>query len=856
MSSSNNQQDEFVKFLIAAQRGDNAAQSKLDEFQKKNPRGYLQFLAKILADDTKPDTARFTAGISWKNLFDIKDSSELREKRAKQWLSLPADFRQALKTCALRGLGSPSKDVYRAAAQVIGKVAQIELPAQQWPELVRGLLSQVKAADKPAHLKIASLNCIEYICEGIPSLEPSSLNDILNALTQGMKKEIGNFEINFAAASAFDKCLELLDEPMGREKDRNYIMKVVCDAVAIDRQSVNEQALRILGRMALLYYQHFPRYIAHIMKITKAILPNASPTVAQQALEFWCTICEVEYDLLCAIDAGSDDTCHNFIKSCSGDLIALTLPLLVQEEFSDSDDFDLPAAAVLLLSLISATVADAAIDPVWAWVKSHLRDGSPFNREAASAAFGAITEGPDTDALAGPINQILPMFVQMLEKDSSDNVRETVAWALARVCEFHPFVVCDSNDKLGKILFSLCKGLNDTPEVATFCCSAIHNIAIANQDSGKSSSCLDPYFKNVISSLLRATERKNLEGTDLINSAYAAISLLIQNSSDETLPAVKILCENFLTRLAKSFSINVVSKSDAELKTQLQGHICAVILCIIQKLDSDIKPFARTMMNHFLQIFKASGGSPYVHEDALMAVGSLANSLQQDFLPFVEEVTPFICKGLGAIQHYAVCIASVGAVSDIARAIGPHFSRLPYPKIMTALVNAIKNTSLHRSVKPHILAAFGDIANALSDKFQKFFPTVVNILFWASKSKRKDDDEDYNAYIDALREGILDGFTGILHGLKSCHQAESFKQFTPELAAFLVSSWEDPEHSPSIELSILGVIGDVASTMGRSSAQYIKTSQIHAIINKAKRSDDESLREMAQWAQQQIAEMN
>ena len=96
MSGGNTEQD-FLKYLLQAQRGDPSAQTKIEEFQKKNPRGYLQLLAKILADDTQPEEVRATAGLAWKNLFDIKESSKLREQRAKQWLSLPPDFRKGLK---------------------------------------------------------------------------------------------------------------------------------------------------------------------------------------------------------------------------------------------------------------------------------------------------------------------------------------------------------------------------------------------------------------------------------------------------------------------------------------------------------------------------------------------------------------------------------------------------------------------------------------------------------------------------------------------------------------------------------------------------------------------------------------
>ena len=385
---------------------------------------------------------------------------------------------------------------------------------------------------------------------------------------------------------------------------------------------------------------------------------------------------------------------------------------------------------------------------------------------------------------------------------------------------------------------------------------ALHNIAISNADSEKADSCLSGFFKNVISALLRATERDDVDGTDLVNSAFDAITVFIANSSQHSIELVKSLCENFIQRLRKTFSIPTHSASDVDLRTQQQGYLCAVLLVIVQKLDSLVKPYARSMIDLHVQIFKSSGGSAYVHEDALMAVGSVANALGEEFLPYVDEVIPFIVKGLGAVQQHAVCTASVGALSDIARAIGPDFSRLNCDQIMKLLITAVKNPALHRSVKPHILAAFGDIAFALCDKFVRYLPAVVKILLWASKTPKRDADEDFCAYVDALREGILDGFTGILQGLKESQgHGEAFRPYLSDLIAFLELVWEDQDITLSAELSLVAVIGELARTVGAPAATALRArSSILQILKNNQRSESEELAEMARWSTNQISE--
>jgi importin subunit beta-1 len=61
-------------------------------------------------------------------------------------------------------LASPSP-ARHTAAQVIAKVAHIELPRNLWPELVQQLLANMQTNDD--NLKQATLQALGYICEEI-----------------------------------------------------------------------------------------------------------------------------------------------------------------------------------------------------------------------------------------------------------------------------------------------------------------------------------------------------------------------------------------------------------------------------------------------------------------------------------------------------------------------------------------------------------------------------------------------------------------------------------------------------------------------------------------------------------------
>jgi len=74
-----------------------------------------------------------------------------------------------------------------------------------------------------------------------------------------------------------------------------------------------------------------------------------------------------------------------------------------------------------------------------------------------------------------------------------------------------------------------------------------------------------------------------------------------------------------------------------------------------------------------------------------------------------------------------LCKVAVGVVSDICRSL--ELGILPFAdEFVMYLLSALSSPELDRTVKPPIITCFGDIALAISGKFERYFSHVMPIL--------------------------------------------------------------------------------------------------------------------------------
>lgn len=853
-----------------------AAQSFLEQAAQNNLPDFLKSLSDILQHANNSPVARMAAGLQLKNALTAKDP-ETRMKYQERWLQFPLDIRNYIKQNVLSSLGTetirPS-----SAAQCVAYIAVAELPRGEWRDLILLLTQNVTNPSSTEMTKEATLEAIGYICQDIEAdVLVSQSNDILTAIVHGIRKDEPSDHVKLAATNALLNSLEFTRANFEKESERHFIMQVVCEATQSSDTKVRVAALQCLVKIMSLYYQYMEAYMGPaLFAITMEAMKSDIDEVALQGIEFWSNVCDEEVDLdIEATEAAEQGipptrTSRFYAKGALQYLVPILMQTLTkQEEHDDEDDWIPCKAAGVCLMLMAACCEDDIVPHVLPFVKDNIKHVDWRFRDAAVMAFGSILEGPEPNNLKPIVEQAMPMFIELMS-DESVVVRDTVAWTIGRVCELIPDAAVNKT-YLKPLLEALIKGLGAEPRVASNVCWAFSSLAEAafeaaelpDENQEPNTYCLSECFEVIVAKLLETTERPDGNQANLRNAAYEALMELVKNSPRDCYVWVQKTTMIILERLNHVLALegHIQSSSDRAQYNDLQSLLCATLQSVLRKMTSEDAPkISDAIMHALLQMFSSSNcKSGGVQEDALMAVSMLVEVLGEQFLKYMDAFTPYLALGLKNHAEYQVCSAAVGLTGDICRALS--MKVLPFcDDIMTMLMENLTNVNLHRSVKPQILSVFGDIALAIGPHFKKYLEIVIQTLLQASQTQAEKNDYDMIDYVNELREGCLEAYTGIIQGLKGDQNTPNsevnvVQPHVPYIVQFITHIAQDPDHSDGTLAASAGVIGDLCLAFGHSMLALVDNDTINDLLAKGRRSKVSKTKTLATWASKEIRKL-
>lgn len=861
------------------------AQSFLEQAAQSSFSQFLAQLCEVLAGSNHSKVARTAAGLQIKNYLTSKDNN-IKHQYQERWLSLEDQAKVAIRNMVLQALGTEESRP-SSAAQVIASIACAEIPRGEWQDLIRKLMTGVTSADSSVQLKEAALETIGYICSDMQDGEHlvQYSNDILTAIVTGMQKDEANLHVKLAATNAMFNALEFTKTNFEREQERNFIMQVICDATQFDESQVQVVALQCLVKIMSFYYKYMEAYMGPaLFAITMKAIKSSNDDVCLQGIEFWSNVCEEEMDLSIELTEAQETgrPPENISKFYAKGALPYLIPNLTeilarQEEIDDEDDWNPSKAAGVCLMMHAQLCEDDVIPQVVPFITQHISNPDWRFRDAAVMAFGSILDGPNAVTLTPMVEQGLPMLITLL-KDNCVVVRDTTAWAVGRICELIPEAVLKEDGCLMLLLQAMVESLASEPRVAANICWAFSSLAESayeaadDTDDEPATYCMSgqdgKLFEKVIEELLNTTDRQDGHQNNLRSSAYGAIMEMIKNSPRDCYDTVLKTTSVIMQRINGLLQMEsqICSPGDRSQYNDLQSLLCATLQSVLRKMKEEhFSGMADHVMAALLQMLKSCNGSAGgVEEDALLAVGTLIEVVGDKFMKYLDVFREYLLRGLQNKAEYSVCIAAVGVVGDISRALGRDMLLL-CDEIMTVLLSNLSDASVHRSVKPHILEVFGDIALAIGGEFKKYLTVVLQTLQQASSAQVDKTDFDMVDYLNELRESCLGAYTGIVQGLKGDGDeinadVKLIHPYIEFIMKFIEDIAKDEDHSEGTVSAASGLIGDLCIACGPSAGhtlyQLIESKPaISELLTEGRRSKTSKTKSLAIWGTKELRKL-
>ncbi|KAK3489205.1 ARM repeat-containing protein [Neurospora hispaniola] len=840
-----------------------AAEQQLSQAAVTNFSQYLVTLVQELANESAQSHIRAAAGIALKNAFSAREFARQAELQAKWLQQTDQDTKTRVKQLTLETLASSSTQASQASAQVIAAIATIELPRNEWPDLMHALVKNVSEGSE--HQKQASLTTIGFICESQDVDLRNSLvqhsNAILTAVVQGARKEEPNREVRLAAITALGDSLEFVGNNFKHEGERNYIMQVICEATQAEDSRIQQGAYGCLNRIMALYYENMRFYMEKaLFGLTILGMKSDDEDVAKLAVEFWSTVCEeeiaIEDDNAQVESSEQMRPFYNFARVATLEVVPVLLQLLTkQDEDAADDEYNISRAAYQCLQLYSQAVGAAIIQPVIQFVEANLRADDWHLRDAAVSAFGAMMDGPEEKLLEPIVKSGMQPLIGMME-DPSLHVRDSTAYALGRITETCSEVI-DPAVHLDPLITSLFNGLMSSPRMAASCCWALMNLAERfGGEYGAAQNPITPHFNQCVTNLLAVTAKLDGDAT-VRTAAYEVLNVFVQNAANDSLPAVASLSDVILQRLEETLPLQsqVVSVEDKITLEDMQTSLCTVLQAIIQRLDKEITPQGDRIMQVLLQLLNTINGKSAVPEGVFAAISGLANAMEEDFAKYMDAFAPFLYNALANQEEPSLCSMAIGLVSDITRSMGERSQ--PYcDQFMNYLLNNLRSTALANQFKPAILQCFGDIAGAIGGHFEAYLSVVAVVLQQAATvTASAEGSYEMFDYVISLREGIMDAWGGIIGAMKGSDKTNVLEPYVQSIFELLNTIAQDPNRSEALMRAAMGVIGDLADAYPNGQlAEVFRQDWITAMIKETRSNREFQQRtiETARWAREQV----
>lgn len=840
------------------------AEQIVNDARENDLANFLVGLVKELRDESRPAASRQMAGVVLKNsiAFDAREEARKLELEAR-WRNLDAATRTYVKGELMQSLESTELKVRMTVSLCIANLARIELPVNEWPNLIPDLCSAVNSGN--AAWMETALTALGYICEecdgndALTETLASQSLPILEAIFQGLYHE--SPAVKYFAVNALCNAIDFIGKHMDDANQRQSLISGICDAAGAAEVDTRNKALETLAVLAQLYYEYLGDHIEQLWNVTTRAITSDEEQCGLQGIRFWIAMCETEVEL------DEEQTNQKYAQRIVSQLFEIIGQCLVkQTEGQTEDDWNISTAASKLLVALAEAAGDAIVDVAMPFVHANIASNNWREREAGVLAFGCILHGPEPGAMRQVVAEALPTICGYVS-DPHELVRDSALWTLGVIAvEFSSLVLAPQF--LDNVLAVIAPTLQMDSAMACRGAAVIHNLCLHFDDEDddedtKQTNELSPYYGGMVTALIGVLDRPDVDD-HMRHDTQEALNRLFGAAAPDVFQVLIDLVPSLLERLRYTTDQAKQQGLTPELELS-QGLLVGAINHICRKVRRAVTPHLDAIVNGLITMFSCSrDGSVLV--EAIMCIGALALATRENFAPYLERMHTYLQAALVAYDDYDLCSSAVASVGDLASALESGVAPMMDDTIAN-MCRFLESPEGDRDLKAPMVHCLGDIAlNAGAQVFGPYLDQVMALITRMDGEARQlqagfhqQEDEDF---VGELWEAMLFLGTGIVQGFSE--QLDAILGHLDYFLDLLLHAAQALKDDEDVLKAAVSLAGDMANALRHGPPQFhgpakgkLCTPAVQQLLSHAMQWEDEqALIEAAQWSMRELQHLS
>ena len=519
-----------------------------------------------------------------------------------------------------------------------------------------------------------------------------------------------------------------------------------------------------------------------------------------------------------------------------------------QEEDQEPDAWNLSICAGVCFGLMANCAKDQVIKPkLLQFFREHFsgKQTSWRRQEACFIAFGALQEGVSSEALKGMIQKVTPILLQALKNEAiKPLVRDSAAWALSRICQFHFEVI--PNQLLRAALKVAAEFLctKAPPRVAVHGCTFFFYFASGCQavygDTKENPLGKQEIFTRIIHVLLETTKRPDWNQSGLRMAAFESMNIVIEKAPN----SVAFLLPNKLWPLfVQTLNTTFTSGGDNVAKETLQTLLCASLnqtMRAIEKVLQTKSPetvnavitedMADRTMNCLLKVLTTP--ESVAHEEAFMAIVAIADIIGHRFIRYMNKLISPLTRSLANVAAANLSMQAAQTVSALCPALGVKAmntiipvggKRMSYAQVFAEQLirnlNALSSSvAIPTPLRNSTIAALGDLTSVMEANFVRYLPQAFKFVYDAGKITLEildTDDEDVEDATADLEEEMLTFYSAVMQNVQN--GKDQLTNYMPQIGTYFMLLSKRGDLCPNTIRVLVTALGDYADVFQQRS---------------------------------------